>query len=84
MNHQTTQNITVFSSAMSHLLLSAASVFLQHLQQVFMFSIKLSHLLSVELQQLTRRPQVRQTLRDGGQRRLTTDTNTETGRGVCT
>ncbi len=65
-----------------HLLLRRAPVLLQHLQQVIMFSIKLCHLLPVELQQLAGRPQIRQTLRDGGQRRLTlraelrTDPNT--------
>lgn len=48
-----------------------------------MFSIKLRHLLPVELQQLAGRPQIRQTLRDRGQRRLTlraelrTDPDTE-------
>lgn len=51
---------------MSHLVLCDASVLLQHLQQLLVFPVKLSDLLSVELQQLPGGTQVRQPLMDGG------------------
>lgn len=53
-----------------HLVLCGASVLLQHLHQIIVFSIKLGDLPPVELQQLSGGAQVGQALSDGGQGRV--------------
>lgn len=67
------------SLLLSHLVLCAPSLLLQHLLQLRLLLLKLGHLLSVEVQQLAGRPQVSQPLVDGGKRGVSVFGSTNIG-----